>query len=167
MEKDSLIILVVVVGLVAVSALLCEMGVTGKAVGSDAKLYIIEAFKVKEQGKYLVDGDSFSLYDGVSKMLSDGSMLLHKATLSNGVRFELSGVCKNAYTIDATYHGTEPSGEELASFRVKINGKEKGQFFLKEGASKVLEDESTITLLYIHRGTPDDNVGAEFELVCN
>ncbi|MBI2125658.1 hypothetical protein HYU08_03830 [Candidatus Woesearchaeota archaeon] len=170
MEKDSLIILVAVVGLVAVSAFLGEMGITGKAVEHNTKFYNIEAAKLREKGVYSLDGVDFSLLSSESKTIN-GVMLSHISTLSSGVRFELSGACTNAYTLDVIYYGTDSSEEELAGFKVEIDGKDYGQFSLKEGESKALADKSKITLLTARRGVLgndlDEKIGANFELACN
>lgn len=169
MEKDSLIIMSVIIGLVVVSTVIIEgRSITGEAVKFGTKIYDIEALKVNEQGKYSVNGVDFSLYGGESQALLGGVELFHASTLSSGVRFELSGACKNVYTIDATYGGVDYSEEELGAFEIRINGKDSGKFKLKEGESKDLSDGSKITLLSLHRGSfSSDNRGTEFELVCS
>ena len=168
MEKDSLIIMGVVIGVVVVSFILGGQSITGKAVEPDVKSYKIEAVKVKELGQYSVNGVSFSLYSGQSETILGGVTLSHETTLSGGARFELSGACKNAYTVSATYQGVDPAGEEIGEFEVRLNGKKRIPFELKEGESKVLSDGSKITLLTLHRGSfSGDNRGTEFELVCS
>ncbi len=167
MERDSLIMMVVIIGLVVVSTFIIEgQSITGEAVRFGTKTYEIDAVKVKDQGKYSVDGLSFSLNYGESKIIFDGIKLFHESSLSSGVRFELSGACKNVYTIGATYGGSDPSWENLGSFEVKANGKTVGQFALKEGESVVLPDKSKITLLNVHKSYSGDNIGLNFELAC-
>ena len=169
MEKDSLTILVVIIGLVVVSAvMLGSQGLTGEAVKLGTKSYEIDAVTVKDRGEYSVNEVSFSLAYGESKMLLDGVKLFHESSLSSGTRFELSGACRNAHTISAIYLGAYSSGEELGEFNVRINGEKHAQFELKEGESKVLSDGSKITLLNLHRDSSSgDNRGARFELICH
>ena len=69
MEKDSLIIMGVVIGVVVVSFILGGQSITGKAVEPDVKSYKIEAVKVKDLGQYSVIGVSFSLYSGQSETI--------------------------------------------------------------------------------------------------
>ncbi len=168
MEKDSLIILLVVVGLVMVSAVIQgSKTITGGVVKLGAT-YEIDAVRVMDEGRYSVDGTSFSLSYGESKEILDGALLTHESSLSSGVRFELSGACKNTYVISATYNGVDDSEEEWGEFIVRTNGEKNAQFQLKEGESKALSDGSKITLLDLHRGSfSGDDRGTNFELVCS
>lgn len=168
MEKDSLIILSVVIGLVVVSTVILEgRSITGEAVELGTKYYKIEADKVQGKGDYSVNEESFSLDSGESKTTSEGVTVSHLTVLSGGTRFELSGACTNVYTMDVSYHGNNAAGAELGGFAVRINGKEGEQFTLREGKSKMLSDKSRITLLSAHKGLSNDDKGAEFELVCS
>ena len=120
MERDSLIMMVVIIGLVVVSTFIIEGQKYNRRGGSIRhQTYEIDAVKVKDQGKYSVDGLSFSLNYGESKIIFDGIKLFHESSLSGGVRFELSGACKNVYTIGATYGGSDPSWENLGSLKLK------------------------------------------------
>ena len=76
-EKESWIIMSVIIGIVAVSLILGSQNITGKAVEADAKSYDIKALKVREMGEYSVNGMDFSLYGSESKVLLGGAKLFH------------------------------------------------------------------------------------------
>jgi len=132
------------------------------------KDYEVGAYAISGQPgttTYIINGQQFTLNQGQSEVLSDGSVILSQGSIvqayAGGLRgssFTMTNACPNNYQMDVYWQ----EGDFDARF--VVNGQE---FFLKDGQTESLSNGAKIIL----RGSISQNYaggwnGAGFELIC-